>query len=88
MNMNVKKIYVNKEDEAATVILRVVKAETTDVVLCVPKFSTFGKSIHNFQLLKSEGEALGKMIRVESVDDEIVTLAKQCGLEAANPFFQ
>lgn len=86
--MNVQKIYVNKEDEAAFVVERVVKAETEDVVLCIPKFSTFGKSVHNFRLLKSEGEALGKTIRIESVDDSVVLLAKQCNLGATNPFFQ
>ncbi len=86
--MQVQKIYVNKEDEVALVVLRVVKAETTDVLLCIPKFSTFGKSLQNFRLLKSEGEALGKTIRVESVDEDVVALAHQCDIEAINPFFQ
>ena len=82
-----KKIYVNKNDEAALVIERVMDSEATELVLSIPKFSKFGQSESNFHLLKKEADALEKNISIESVDEKVLELAAASDLPAANPFF-
>ncbi len=82
-----KKIYVNKNDEAALVIERVIDAQSDLIVLSIPKFSRFAQSESNFHLLKKEIETLGKDIRIESVDDRVLELALTCEIPAENPFF-
>jgi hypothetical protein len=82
-----KKIYVNKSEEAALVIERVMDAEAEALVLSIPKFSKFGQSESNFHLLKKEADALGKAISIESVDERVLELAANSDLPASNPFF-
>lgn len=82
-----KKIYVNKNDEAALVIERIIDAEAEEIVLSIPKFSRFAQSESNFHLLKKEMEALDKRITIESVDDKVIDLAASSEIPATNPFF-
>ncbi len=81
------KISVEKNEEVSAVIDRVIGAEAQEIVIAIPKFSRFIDSVSNFHMLKRESETAGKQIRIESVDDRVIELAKECGLEAANPFF-
>jgi hypothetical protein len=83
----VKKIYVNKSDEATLVIERVIDAEATKIVLSIPRYSRFAQSESNFHLLKKEADALGKEIVVESVDERALELSAASSIEARNPFF-
>ncbi|MDO8584911.1 MAG: hypothetical protein Q7R85_02180 [bacterium] len=87
MPQETKKIYVNKNDDAAVVAEKVIDAEGSLVVLHVPRFSRLAQSENNFHLLRRESEALKKTLRIESVDDAVVALAKAASIEAENPFF-
>lgn len=82
-----KKIYINKNDEAALVIERLMDCESVEVVLSIPKFSRFAQSESNFHLLKKEADALKKSVSIESVDDKVLELAESSDIPATNPFF-
>lgn len=82
-----KKIYVNKYDEASLVIEHVMNATEEHIILSIPKSATFARSMNNFHALKREAEVLHKTLHIESVDDEVVDLAKRVGLVASNSFF-
>lgn len=84
---DIKKIVVLKGDEPAAVAEKLMDTEAEEVVLSIPKFSKFGESISNFKLIKRQAELLGRAVRIESVDEDVITLAKKAGLEALNPFF-
>jgi hypothetical protein len=83
----VKKISVNKSDEIAIIVEKIIDTPDDEVVLSIPRFSHLGESLSNFHLLKREAEALEKKITIESVDDHVIELAEMSGLTAANPFF-
>ena len=83
----IKKINVNKSDEAALIVEKILESESDEVVLIIPRFSTIGESLSNLHLLKREAEAMGKKIFIESVDNRIIELAELAGVEAINPFF-
>ncbi len=85
--MNPKKIAINKNDEATFVVEQVLDAAEDAITLAIPRFSKLAESATNFSLLKREAEALGKHIVIESVDDRVIELAKNAGLECINPFF-
>ena len=82
-----KKITINKSDEVAIIVEKIIEASENEVVLNVPRFSHIGESLSNFHLLKREADALEKKIVIESVDDHVVELAEMSGLRAVNPFF-
>lgn len=82
-----KKISVNKSDEVAVIVEKIIEASDEEIVLSIPRFSHLGGSLSNFNLLKREADALGKKILIESVDDRIIELAEMSGLTALNPFF-
>lgn len=86
--MESKKIFINKNDDAATVAEKVAGAESREVVLHIPRFSALAKSSEHFDALKRESDAGGKTLRVESVDDRAVELARAAGIDAENPFFK
>src|SRR3989344_7375804 len=82
-----KKIIVNKSDEIAEIVEKIINVKDDEVILTIPRFSHLGESVSNFHLLKREAAALDKKILIESVDDHIVELAEMSGLTAINPFF-
>lgn len=82
-----KKIYVDKSDSVASVVERVLEASDENIILYIPRFTKLATS-PNFKLLKREIHASGKSVEVESVDDEVIELAKGVGFHASNPFFQ
>lgn len=84
---DVKKITILKTDEPAAVAEKLMDTEAEEIVLSIPKFSKFSESISNFKLIKKQAQLLGRVVRVESVDEDAVALAKKAGLEAINPFF-
>ena len=85
--ISMKKISINKSDEVAIIVEKIIEAPDKEVVLSVPRFSHIGESLSNFHLLKREADALEKKIVIESVDDHVVELAEMSGLTAVNPFF-
>ena len=81
------KIYIDKSDSAASVIDRILATQEDEVVLYIPRFTKLASS-SNFKLLKREVNSSGKSIEIESVDEEVLDLARSVGIEAANPFFR
>ena len=81
-----KKIHAAKTESAASVIGKVLNSPDDEVILYVPKGGTFGKSRNDFLLLKRETRVIGKVVEIESVDDDILELAATSGLKAVNPF--
>ncbi len=64
--MKSKKIYINKNDDIAAVVAKVVGADANHVVLSVPKFSLLGSTPAHFALLKQESESAKKKLLIES----------------------
>ncbi len=83
----VKKIVVQKSDEPASVAEKLMDTDASAVIVSIPKFSKFGESASNFKLIKREADLLKKTVTIESVDEDVVALAKKSGLAASNPFF-
>lgn len=82
-----KKIAVNKSDEVAVIVEKIIEADDNDIILVIPRFAHIGESLSNFYLLKREADAIGKRVSVESVDDHITELSELSGLASVNPFF-
>lgn len=80
------KIFVTKNEDIASVVEKTLDAKDDALMLVIPKASRLLGSLANFHLLKREADAVGKKILVESVDEQILALAKASGLEAVNPF--
>lgn len=81
-----KKVHITKSESAASVIGKVLNSPDDDVVVYIPKGANFSQSRNNFLLLKREAREVGKVVSVESVDDDILELATTSGLKAINPF--
>lgn len=81
-----KKINVEKFDEVALIVEKIIDSDDGEITLIVPRFSHLAESLSNFHLLKREAETLNKKIKIESVDNKVVEMAKASGLEAINPF--
>ncbi|MDP2696428.1 MAG: hypothetical protein Q8O87_04260 [bacterium] len=82
-----KRISINKSDEPASIVEKIIDATDEEVVLAIPRFAKFTESLSNFHLVKREAEVLNKKIIVESVDDKAIELAGISGLDSINPFF-
>ncbi len=82
-----KRININKNDEPALIAERIIEAEAETIVLNIPKFSRLAAAAVNFKLLKRQADVLKKTIIIESIDENVLLLAKKTGLEAINPFF-
>jgi hypothetical protein len=83
-----KKVIVDKAQDIAEVIDRILSEEDNDIALVIPKQSILGKSVRNFNLLKREVEAAGKNVVIESVDENILAFAKQVGIDASHPLWR
>jgi len=82
-----KKININKSDEAALIVEKIIETDSDEVILIIPRFSQLGESLSNFHLLKREADAMNKKILIESVDNRVIESAELAGIEAINPFF-
>ncbi len=82
-----KKIYVNKTDPVALIIEKVIKSPDKEVVLYVPRGSMLTSSRNNFKLLKREAGSAGKVLSIESVDEDALELANSFDIKSINPFF-
>ena len=81
-----KKLFINKNDDPALVVEKILESKEKDVVLVIPKSSKVSSSVANFHLIKREAEADTKNLLIESVDDEALALAKAAKLPGINPF--
>ncbi len=82
-----KKITVNKNDDAAVLAEKIITSDDQEITLLVPRFSKLAESVSNFSLLKREADAVGKTLLIESIDDQVIEAAELGGLKALNPFF-
>lgn len=83
-----KKIYIDKNDTVAAIVEKIVSSADKEVVLYVPRFTKITDTPNNFRLLKREIDSMEKEVEIESVDDEVLAMAKSAGIGAKNPFFQ
>lgn len=83
-----KKIFLNRLDDLNVVVDVLIKTPAEKVVLNIPRDSVLGNSIHNFQVLKREGDTAQKELVVESIDDHVLELAGLVGITALNPVFK
>lgn len=81
----IQKITVNKSDEVALVVEKLIDSDARELVLNIPRFSKLSDSLANFHLIKRESKLLDKKIIIESVDDKVIELAGLAGLESLNP---
>jgi hypothetical protein len=81
------KIVVEKNEAVADLVERILESESEEIRLVIPKKSHLLDSPSNFRLLAREAKTLGKTITVESVDENILALAKENGLASSHPLF-
>ncbi|OGY59847.1 MAG: hypothetical protein A3B23_00355 [Candidatus Colwellbacteria bacterium RIFCSPLOWO2_01_FULL_48_10] len=82
------KIYVDKNDTAASIVEKIIDAGDATLLLYVPRFTKLASSVNNFRLLKREIDASGKSVEIESVDDDVLEMSKTVGIKSGNPFFK
>jgi hypothetical protein len=82
-----QKILVEKNEAVADLIERILEVEGNELLLVIPKKSHLLDSPNNFRLLAREAQVLGKTIQIESVDPEVLELAKANGLASSHPLF-
>src|SRR3989338_6469912 len=82
-----RKIYVDKSDNVASVVERILATAEDEIILYIPRFTKLASS-NNFKLLKREIHSSGKVVQIESVDEEVLEMAKGLGMHASNPFFR
>ncbi len=85
--IEVEKIIVNKSDEIALVVEKLIDSQAIEIVLNVPRFSKISESIANFNLIRREAQLLKKKVVIESVDDQVLEFAHLTKLESFNPLF-
>ncbi len=81
----IQKISINKSDEVALVVEKIIDADAKEVVLSIPRFSQLADSLANFHLIKREAALLRKKVLIESVDDKVIELSGVAGLDSWNP---
>jgi hypothetical protein len=86
--MATKKVIVEKEEGVGEIIDRILNEPDRALVIVVPKGSTLGKSARNFNFIKRESASAGKEISVESVDENILALAKNAGMAINHPLLR
>ncbi|MBI5220236.1 MAG: hypothetical protein HY978_00160 [Candidatus Liptonbacteria bacterium] len=80
------KIFLDKSETVVSAVEKIMAAPGEDIVLVLPKGTTWAESINNFKVLKREAEAVQKQVRIESVDEAVIALARASSLEAIHPF--
>lgn len=82
-----KKIFLDKNDSPAEAVEKMIAAagENEDIVLVIPRGAKVKSSVSNFHLLAREAKAAAKRLTIESVDEEILALAKAAKILAVHP---
>ncbi len=83
-----RKIFINKNEGVAEIVEKIIAELEPELILVIPKNSVLTESISNFHLIRREAEASGKSIQIESVDENILSLAKASKLDSTHPFFE
>lgn len=83
-----KKIFLDKNEDLAAVVSRLIEAKSQIVFLNIPRDSVLSQSVDNFHVLKRESATAGKELNIESVDDTALELAALAGIGAVNPLWR
>ena len=82
------KISVDKKDSAAKIVQKMLESPDSEVLLIIPANSNLKDSASNFELLRREAESAGKRVSVETVDKEVLALARKAKMDAVHPLFK
>src|SRR3989344_3913995 len=82
------KIFLDKKDDLEKVVNYIEETSAEEVIVNFPKNSQIGMSVAHFKTLKKTAEKLGKQLRIESIDDVVLDLAKEADIKAINPIFK
>jgi hypothetical protein len=81
-----KKITLTKKEEIKDILKKVEKEEDNFIVLIIPK--NFEHKTKSFLgELKNEFKNIGKSLAIESIDEEILAIAKSLDIESHHPLF-
>jgi hypothetical protein len=80
-----KKIIIDKEEDIADVIDRILAFPDNGIIIVLPRGSAVGRSVRNFHLLRREMESAGRQLEIESVDEQILAFAKDAGVPGRHP---
>ena len=82
------KIIVSKTEDAKSLLKKIEAAKSSAITLVIPKDSRFGDEVANYHALREVATEMDKEIYIESVDEDVLALAKANGWEAIHPLFQ
>lgn len=82
------KIIVTKTEDVKSVIKKIEDAEDTEITLVVPRESSFGEQVKNFEILREASAELDKEIAIESVDENVLALAEANSFASIHPLFR
>ncbi len=82
-----KKIYIQKNDSAATVVNKLLTSHEREVTIYIPKETALMADPKSFRLIKREAGALKKKITVESVSTEVLDAASSAGMAVSDAIF-
>jgi hypothetical protein len=82
-----KKIFIEKNESVGEVMEKVIAADDSEVAIVVPRNAKLKDSANNFGILKREAEAAKKHLLIESVDEEVLSLAEAAKIEGLHPLF-
>jgi hypothetical protein len=82
-----RKIFIERSESAAEAVERILAEPDSDIILVVPRNAKIAEALANFHLLNREADGVGKRLTIESVDEEVLALAKAAKIPAAHPLF-
>lgn len=82
-----KKLFLKRDSEIGEAIEFLHSSPNEEVIVNLPNKSKIAGVLENFQLLKDEGERLGKKVSIESVDEKALEMAELAGVKGINPVF-
>ncbi len=82
-----RKIFVDKNEPVAAVVERMLAETDADIILVIPRNARIAETLANFHLLNREADGTGKRLTIESVDEEVLALAKAAKIPASHPLF-
>ena len=82
------KILIDKSETADSVVQKIKDLEDNEVVLVVPRDSLLTESPAGIKAIKKEAAAAKKKLFIESVDTDILALAKKNGIPSTHPLFR
>ena len=82
-----RKIVVGKNESAPALIEKISAELAPEITLVIPKNSALKDAMGSFDLIARAAREVDKRITVESVDEDILALARGGGLDASHPLF-